>query len=187
MIKFLKFLLTLFGIIYVVILFLAAYSAHATELCIQQDYSNPDKAPNWECPGPEESIVLPDIKFMPSVGLKAGSSYIPNTSNDSIILNYDSVIMDINKVLQLGLRIKGLRRLRWIDRHKNAELNEIERNFIKTQMQVKLDLAMTQAKIYKEQRDRANRWYHSWSFGFASGIASVLLIEVVTVIVFSHL
>jgi hypothetical protein len=154
--------------------------ANAMELCAQQDYSDPNKPPNWECPGPGESVLLPDIKFNPSVGLKMGSQYNTSSSGDMTLLDYDAVLMDVNKTIQLALRISGLRRLRWLDMHRGAELLKIEKKYIQDRFQARLELEETRAKIYKKQRDQAYKWYRSWSSGFIFGVVATTTIVITT-------
>lgn len=163
----------------IILLTLIPSLAWANPPCTEQNYSNPDKAPNWKCPGPGESILLPDIRFRPSVGLDTGASYKKDDGTGLTKLTYPAVLMDKDKVLQLGLRIQGLRRLRWLDLHKGAEVLKIERKHTGAQLQAKLDLEKTRSKTYKgqrddarRQRDEAKKWYRSWTFGFVVGIVT---------------
>lgn len=151
--------------------------ATATEPCVQQDYSDPRVSPRWDCPGPGEGIVLPDIKFRPSLGLPVGSSYRKSDSTSLIKLDYSALLLDKNKVIQLGLRIQGLRRLRWLDRHKGVEVLRVERKYVGTVLRAKIALEKSRVMTLRDQRDDARRqrdaacrWYRSWTFGLVVGI-----------------
>ena len=163
--------------ILVILLCLIPSLAWATPPCIEQNYSNSKKAPIWKCPGPGESILLPDIKFNPSIGLEAGSTYIKKGSDKDVLINYDTVLMDRQKVMQLGLRIQGLRRLRWLDMHRGAEILAIEKKYMADRIRIKLELEVVRSQTYKGQRDQARkerdsagRWYRSWTCGLVVGI-----------------
>jgi hypothetical protein len=161
----------------VFILLFATPAWAADPLCTEQDYSNPDKRPDWRCPGPDESVLLPDIKFKPSVGLETGASYQETDQTRKIKLTYPVVLMDKDKVLQLGLRIQGLRRLRWLDLHKGKDLLKIEKTYTTDRLKAQVDLEKSRVKVLKEQRDdarkqrdEARKWYRSWTCGLVVGI-----------------
>ena len=160
-----------------IVLALAAPSWAAEPACTQQDYSNPDKQPNWRCPGPDEAILLPDIKFRPSVGLDAGATYQKTDQAGKVKLTYPTVLLDKNKVLQLGLRIQGLRRLRWLDLHKGRKLLKIEQTYTADRLKAQIKLEKSRVTVLKgqrddarRQRDEAKKWYRSWTFGLVVGI-----------------
>lgn len=155
--------------------------------CTAQDYSNPKKVPNWSCPGPDESIVVPTIRFEPSVGLKAGTT-VSRKGAESILLSYDAVLLDEEKVMQLGLRIQGLRRLRWLERHKASDLLVIEKKYLEGRVTAQIKLEQSRVKTAVAQRDRARkerddarRWYRSWSFGLVVGIVTTTAATVAVV------
>lgn len=147
--------------------------------CTTQDYSNPAKAPRWDCPGPDEGILVPDIKFNPSLGLPAGSSVTPKGAKKATLLSFDTVLLDRAKVTQLGLRIQGLRRLRWLERHRATELVRIERKYMSDRLTAQLKLEQSRIKVAVQQRDQARKerdaarkWYRSWTFGLVVGVVT---------------
>lgn len=147
--------------------------------CTEQDYSSPKKAPNWRCPGPDESILVPDLKFRPSLGLETGSLVTKKGAKKPFRLDYSAVLLDQNKVLQLGLRIQGLRRLRWLERHRAAEAVKIERKYMADRLTAQLKLEQSRVKVAVQQRDqarkerdRARAWYRSWTFGLIVGVVT---------------
>jgi len=147
--------------------------------CTVQDYSDPAKAPDWRCPGPDEGILVPDIKFNPSLGVPAGSSVHLKGAKKPSLIGFDTVLLDRAKVTQLGLRIQGLRRLRWLERHKTAEVVKIERRYMSDRLTAQLKLEQSRVKVAVQQRDqarkerdRARAWYRSWSFGLVVGVVT---------------
>jgi hypothetical protein len=145
--------------------------------CTVQDYSSPTKAPNWACPGPDEGILVPEIRFNPSLGVPAGSSVHLKGATKARLFGYDTVLLDRAKVTQLGLRIKGLRRLRWLERHKAAETTRIERRYMSDRLTAQLKLERSRVKVATSQRDQARKerdearaWYRSWTCGLVVGI-----------------
>jgi len=159
------------------ILVLATAVPAWAEPCVEQDYSDPDGRPRWDCPGPDEGVLLPDIKFKPSVGLDVGAGYRKTDKQALIKLDYPAVLMDKDKVIQLGLRIQGLRRLRWLDMHRHDRLLEIEKKHVGKTLQAKIDLEKSRVKALtsqrddaRRQRDEAKKWYRSWTFGLIVGI-----------------
>jgi hypothetical protein len=147
--------------------------------CTTQDYSDPAKAPDWRCPGPDEGVVVPEIRFNPSLGVPAGSSVLLKGTKKPKLTGFDTVLMDRAKVTQLGLRIQGLRRLRWLERHKAAEVVRIERKYMSDRLTAQLKLEQSRVKVAVSQRDQARKerdaaraWYRSWSFGLVVGIVT---------------
>jgi hypothetical protein len=85
--------------------------------------------------------------------------------------------MDKNKVLQVGLRITALRRLRYIDRLTAKDTLTNERLFLKASCEADKNLLLSQRESYKSQLEvtrrelaRAGAWYRSWTFGMVVGI-----------------
>lgn len=147
--------------------------------CTTEDYSNPSKQPDWACPGPDEGILVPDATFKPSVGLDAGSQVTKKGDQKGVLLDYPAVLMDKEKVVQLGLRIQALRRLRWLERHKAKDLVEIERKYMSDRLTAQLKLeqsrvkeAVLQRDDARKERDSAKKWYRSWTFGLVVGVVT---------------
>ena len=161
----------------ITLLFLTS-TAWADDPCTEQNYSDAGKEPRYECPGPGESAVVPDIPTKPTKGLERGATITPsNKKYKPFKVEYDSVIMSRGKVIELGLKIKGLRRLRWLDMHKGAEALAIERKFLSSTWKAKLELRDSQVASYKKQlvtarqeRDAARAWYRRFSTGLIAGI-----------------
>ena len=134
--------------------------------CPRQDYANPKVEPDYNCPGPDEEAMVPQLQMRDSAELLKGAA-----------APWDGVLMDRNRVLYLGLRVKALRRVRYIERQGFAQKLEAESTFLKASSKADLDLRTSQRDSYKEQlvqtqKDlaRAHAWYRSWAFGLVLGI-----------------
>lgn len=146
--------------------------------CTTQNYADPKNTPDWTCPGPDEGILVPDMPSRASVGLDAGASY-RKSGEAEVKLSYPAVLMDKEKVVQLGLRIQGLRRLRWLERHKAADTTEIEKKYMADRLTAQLKLEQSRVQVAAQQRDEARKerdsakkWYRSWTFGLIVGIVT---------------
>jgi len=134
--------------------------------CPRQDYSNPKAEPNYDCPGPDEEAMIPQLQMRDSAELLKGK-----------VAPWDGVLMDKNRALFLGLRIKGLRRIRYIERQDSQRRLEAEITFQRATSKADLDLRTSQRDSYKEQLVQAQKdlakaqaWYRSWTFGLVLGI-----------------
>jgi hypothetical protein len=143
--------------------------------CVEQNYSDPKVEPDFGCPGPGEAVMVPEIDTRPSKGLPKGTEI--KLSDKLIKLDYDAVLMSRNKTLELGLKVKGIRRLRWLELHRSKSLMVIETKYVSDRYQSQLDLekirtktAVSQRDQAREQRDSAKAWYRSWTFGLIVGV-----------------
>jgi len=82
-------------------------------------------------------------------------------------------------VIQLGLRITGLRRLRWNDTLKCQDTIKMERQLVLDSKKADLDLLTSQRESYKGQLqatqkelEKAQKWYRSWTFGLIVGVVT---------------
>jgi hypothetical protein len=114
-------------------------------------------------------MLVPENRFQPSIGVMAGDQAPPQ--------KYDAVLLDRVKVLELGFRIRALRRLRWMDFHRGAELLAIEQRYLRETSTQKDKLASSQLASYRDQLQqaqaeisRAGAWYRSWTFGLVVGV-----------------
>ena len=126
--------------------------------CTEQDYTS-GKAPNYNCPGPDEAAVIPQIPHAEkSIGIKKDAP-----------AKFKGLLMPKEQVINLGIKIKGLRRLRFIDMKQAKEKLKIEIKFEKANAAADLGLVESQRDNYKRQAldlkadlIDANKWYRSW-------------------------
>jgi hypothetical protein len=152
-----------------VLLFLFPSVAWAEESCGPQDYGSSTQ-PNFQCPGPGESDLVPDLNPPPSVPVKQGQS---------IVAPWEGSLVHRDRMTYLGLRISAIRRLRWLDGLEAQQQQEIEVEYVRQTITARLDLATAQRDALQAQLDRANteiqsaaRWWRSPAFWFAVGIVT---------------
>jgi len=153
---------------YILLISLILFSlpARAADPCVKQLYSDPKVEPDYDCPSPHEDSLVPRLQLKESTTLKLKEP-----------APWEGILMEKERVIVLGLRVKALRRLRWQDMRAADERLESERTFLKASAKADLDLARSQRDSYKEQNKalqaevtRLNRWYHSKTFWFVTGM-----------------
>ena len=132
--------------------------------CTKQVYTDPKKEPDYDCPGPGE-VVYSELKLKSSAKLSLGDP-----------APWSGILMDSERVIQLGVRIISLRRLRWLDFKTCAERLESERVFMEKSSLADLKYCtsqrqscQTQLVAVKHQLDKKSAWYNSCFFGVAVG------------------
>lgn len=137
----------------------------AADPCTLQTYSDPKVEPNYDCPSPHEDSLVPRLELKTSVNLKVKEP-----------APWAGVLMDKERVIVLGLRVKALRRLRWQDMRTAEGKLSNELGLAKATSKAALNLAVSQRDNYKEQTKalqeeviRLNKWYHSKVFWFSVG------------------
>jgi len=140
--------------------------AWAAAPCTKQIYTDVKAEPRYDCPGPGEDALVPRLELKTSVALELGKK-----------APWAGILMDKNRVLTLGLRIKALRRIRYLEMKSALEQREAERKFEAAQFQATLGLRTSQRDTYKEQVKvlqeeviRSRKWYRSPSLWFAIGV-----------------
>lgn len=140
----------------------------AGDQCAKQIYSDPKVEPDYSCPGPGEEAIVPKVQLKTSVSLEVKKP-----------APWSGILMDQNRVMVLGLRIKGLRRLRWQDMRKAEEMAESEKKYQAAMHQAVINLRTSQRDNYKKQAQdaqaevlRLNKWYHSKTFWFTVGFVT---------------
>ena len=150
---------------FLVALLLAA-PAYAQKQCPVQNYVDLSTEPDFDCPGPGEEDLLPNLELKSSVALE------PNQPAP-----WEGILMDKNRVLRLGLRVKALRRLRWQELRYCGELAAAELDYIEDTSRAELDLRTSQRDTYKSQVELLQRevraldsWYRSPILWFSVGV-----------------
>lgn len=151
--------------IFMILLVLFPVDALGKDPCKPQDYSKAQE-PRYECPSPGEETVMPKAPEMKATQPLAKAAPAP----------HEGLLVDKERFIRFGLRIKGLRRLRWVDTQKHQDKLKLEVDYAKKSSKVNLDLAISQRDSYKKQTiaakkeiERLNRWYHSKIFWAAVG------------------
>lgn len=147
------------------ILFLS-FPAHAQKQCPRQNYVDLSVEPDFDCPSPGEEDLLPKFELKESVALELNQP-----------APWGGILMDVDRVLRLGLRIKALRRLRWEEMRYCGELAAAELDYIEDTSRAELDLRTSQRDTYKSQVEILQRevralgsWYRSPILWFSVGV-----------------
>lgn len=134
--------------------------------CTTQSYDS-GKEPRYDCPGPGEAALTPTLKMRDSVGLTTGKK-----------APWEGVLLDRNRVITLGLKIKAVRRLRYLDMLERNDRVDAELKLAKANAAANLKLRTSQRDTYKSQvrvlrgeLKEAKKWWRSWTFGFVLGLA----------------
>jgi len=150
----------------VLVLCLSPLSVYATDQCPQQSYTDAAKEPNYDCPSPQEYVLVPDLPVLPSVSLKKDDK-APR----------EGILLDVNRVFQLGLRIKALRHIRWIETTASDKKIKVEVGYQQSVAKAKEGLLQSQVESYKLQLqttqaelEKERKWYKSWTFGVVVGV-----------------
>ena len=152
-------------ILVAVLIMLLPLPAYAQRQCPKQIYADPTLSPDFDCPGPGEDELLPQLELKVSVPL-----------NQKQPAPWDGILMDRNRVLKLGFRIKAVRRLRWEELQYCSELAAAEVDYVEANAQAEIDLLKSQRENYKLQTDvlqeeiaRRGKWYRSPAIWFTVG------------------
>lgn len=139
-----------------------------TSPCTTQVYGDFSKELDWNCPVPNEETVVPRLEIANSSVPLAKDAKAP----------FAGILLDQQRVLQLGLRITGLRRLLWIEMKMAKDRQElaVSRAVEVTRQDAQVSEAhnkMLEARLNQLTGDLevAGSWYRSWTFGFVLGMA----------------
>lgn len=138
----------------------------AAETCPRQRYDDPQKQPDYNCPSPGEDSMVPRVTLKASVELKKAAK-----------APWSGILLDQNRVLVLGLRIKSLRRIRWTETIQYQERRKIESEYLKHSHALEKTFIAKQRDNWKKMAKEAyeelvshRKWYNSRSFWFAAGM-----------------
>ena len=152
----------------------------AQTVCGPQDY-DAKQAPDFDCPSPDESSMIPRLNPPPSVPVKVA---------ENITATWDGALVHRDRLIEYGLKIKGLRRLRWADRLYIAERYLIEIEHARTTGAVREELLEEVAEYHQERATAAERavrsanaWYRSFGFGLVVGFIGAGLLVALSVYV----
>jgi len=148
---------------------LASPAAYAQTVCGPQNYDI-EEEPDFDCPGPNELEMIPDLRPPPSVAVEAG---------DIVEVQWEGAVVHRDRLIQMGLRIRALRSLRWSDRLRIHAEYQIRLTHQEETAAARLEHAEERVEVYQEALGRANErvssagaWYRSWWFGYLMGVLS---------------
>jgi hypothetical protein len=162
-------------VVWFLAVFLVGPELHGQTVCGLQNYDS-EEPPNFSCPGPEESSMVPMLNPPPSVPVEAG---------DLMEAQWPGALVHRDRLILMGLRLTASRRLRWADRQRLAgtyrlELDDLrEQNRIQEEFLEEQAAALRQRVVAAERRaTRATVWYQSVWFGLVLGLATAALLVV---------
>ena len=142
--------------------------------CVEQNYDSAEERPVFDCPSPGEISMVPDY---------APPDSIPVAMDDYLVAPWDGAFVHVNRLLEMGMRLKAVRRLRWADRVRLLEEKRLELSHAEEMAAAHREYAATRIEQYREAITEANNrtrqatvWYRSWAFGFLLGVVSVGLV-----------
>jgi hypothetical protein len=138
-------------------------------VCGPQNYDS-ETEPDFECPSPTELEMVPRLRPPPSVPVEVG---------DIVEAQWEGAVVHRDRLIQMGLTIRALRRLRWADRLRIHAEYEIRLTHQTEVCDARLEHAEERTEVYREALGVANErvssaqaWYRSWWFGYLMGVLS---------------
>ncbi len=161
----------------VALVFLFPSTVTAQTICGPQNYDLP-QPPDFTCPSPDESGLVPDLNPPPSIPVQAGWKLL-NAQGVVKNIEYDGAVVHRDKLIEMGLKLHAVRRLRWADRLRlkgeyDVGLQHCEDTHVAEEKLLKTQRDDIQARFTASQQavSDANAWYRSFWFGFVVGIIS---------------
>jgi len=143
--------------------------------CARQDYDS-KQAPDFDCPGPEEEVLTPDLQAPPS---------IPVHQDEEVVPQWDGALVHRDRLVLIGLKLRAVRQIRWVERLRLSELHQIELAYVREQNAIREELLERQAVAARERAlaaesrtDRAQAWYRSVWFGLILGFTAAAALVV---------
>lgn len=139
----------------------------AQTICPPQDYTIASQ-PNFDCPSPGEAEMVPDLRAPVS---------IPVHSGEAVAAPWDGALVHRDRLVELGLRVHALRRLRWADTLHLAAQYAVNLEHVQELGRVQLEHMTAQRDAYQERwqaaeerASRAERWWHSPALWVGVGV-----------------
>lgn len=150
--------------------------------CDRQDYDS-TKAPDFNCPGPEEESLVPPLSPPKAVPVHQG---------EGVVADWDGALVHRDRLILLGLKLSAVRRLRWADRLRVTKRCDIELEYLREQNEIREELFEQQNEAQRERALAAERrvrsaeaWYRSWWFGAILGFTGAAALVALAAYVFT--
>lgn len=150
-----------------------------SEECSEQNYDNVEEQPDFACPGPGENSMVPDY---------APPDSIPVVMDEYLVAPWDGAFVHVNRLLEIGMRLKAVRRLRWADRARLLQHKRLEIEHAALMAAAHREYAVNRMEQYRKALREANNrtkqataWYRSWAFGFLLGALSVGIVAALAI------
>lgn len=140
-------------------------------VCGPQDYDSEDP-PDFDCPSPTEEAMVPRLRPPESVPVRRG---------EEVAAEWDGALVHRDRLLEVGLRVRALRRLRWADRLRLAATYRIELTYAEEVCTARVEHMEAQRDAYREQWLAAERRAQAHQVWWRSPILWVAVGAVITV------
>jgi hypothetical protein len=154
-------------------------TATAQTICGPQNYDLP-QPPDFTCPSPDESGLVPDLNPPPSISVQTGWKLLNAQGQVVKNIEYDGAIVHRDKLIEMGLKLHAVRRLRWADRLRlkgeyDVGLQHCEDTHVAEEKLLRTQRDDVQARLTVQERltSDANHWSRSWMFGFLIGFLTM--------------
>jgi len=161
--------LSFFWVLAVIFAVIAAFPSpsRAQRVCTPQNYAL-DEQPDFDCPGPGEAELIVPTTAPASVPVEAGQT---------ITAEWSGALVHRDRLIYVGLRLKAVRRLRWLDTRLSVERAEIEETHRNEVAEANEEFCNQRVQHYQDQVataraavGRAGAWYRQFWFGLTVGL-----------------
>jgi len=146
--------------------------------CGPQDYDG-EAPPDFGCPGPEEAALSVNLSPPRSVAVRPGWTILRDDGEIIVTLAWEGAVVHRDRLIEMGLRTKAVRRLRWADRLRLRQEYDIRLQHQQEMTEARIELIEEQRDAYQEMADqareqvrRSNAWWRSPALWFAIGVIS---------------
>ena len=162
----------------VLVILAIAYPSYAEEVCGPQNYDS-RTAPNFDCPGPDESTLSLSLDAPRSIPVYPGYVILAATGEEVATITWEGAIVHRNRLIETGLRVKAVRRLRWADRLRLTDTCEIRLRYANDLNNTRIELLQERVDDYqahasaaRERVSSAESWWRAPALWFAVGFVS---------------
>lgn len=130
--------------------------------CGPQNYDQ-DVPPDFSCPSPEEEQLVPRLNLPRSLAVEEG---------ETVEAPFDGALVARERLELMGLRLKAVRRLRWLDRRQSRLRVDIEQTAVQrvhSAQMVQMTNHRDHYQALAESAQGRDKWYSSYWFGFLCG------------------
>jgi hypothetical protein len=139
----------------------------AQGICGPQDYDSSEQ-PDLDCPGPGEQAMVPQLHPPASIPLVAG---------ETVTAQWPAALIHKDRLIELGMLVRAVRTLRWLDRLRIAREYEILSEHADQISAMQIELFEQQRVDYEQQLQMAHemiekrsKWWRSPVLWFTVGV-----------------
>ena len=144
--------------------------------CGPQDYDGAS-APDFTCPGPEEAALSADLRPPRSLAVRYGYKLLNEEGQELAVMTWEGAVVHRDKLVEMGLKLRAIRRLRWADRLHLRRNYDIRLQHQEELAESRLQMVRNQRDAYeerarqaREQAQRSRAWWRSPALWFCIGM-----------------